>query len=105
MLKLRDESNQTRSQMSDEINQLRRDIAICRDNEERSMKTADQATNDSKIIATQKDDLAKENRCLRKEIELLEEEVKKSIGRSKEMKGRLKKMDKIVYGHQKTKNA
>jgi hypothetical protein len=39
---------------------------------------------------------------LRKEIELLEEEVAKSLSRNKDMKGKLKKLDKIVYGHKKT---
>ena len=104
-MNLRDENVKTRSTLTEEINVLRRDNSILKDNSERDQKTADQAINDSKLIATQKDDLSKENRCLRKEIELLEEEVKKSIGRNKDLKGRLKKMDHIVYGHQKNKKA
>jgi len=40
---------------------------------------------------------------MKKEIDLLEDEHSKALGRQKDMRSRLTKMDKIVYGHSKGK--
>ena len=64
----------------------------------RTKQVAETAVYDNRKLADEKEELGKENRIMKKEIDLLEDEHSKALNRQKGMKSRLTKMDKIVYG-------
>ena len=100
---LKNEILKIRSELTREITEISTENRRLAENLSGSKKLADMSFKDNKILVSQKEDVNKENKILKREIELIEGEHKKVLHKSTDLKKRLVKMDKIVYGHSKNK--
>ena len=104
---LRNDITEIKLDFNTRINELERDNSELLNTLRSSKKLADMQMKENKsILSTYRDHKSssiKEIRILKKEIELLEREHEKVLDKNKDLKSRLNKLDKIVYGGKKSK--
>ena len=83
------------------INELEEENKELLDSLRASQKLADMQMRENKKLIERKSAANKESRILRKEIQLMETEHKRVVDKNKDIKSRLTKLDRIVYGPKK----
>ena len=100
---LKQEIVKIRSELSRQLTEIEIENKNLSSSLELALNQVDTLNHDSKSFASLKDELSKENKILKKEIELIEKVHSKAVTKQKDMKKRLVQMDSIMYGHSQKK--
>ena len=95
---LKTENIETRADASSRIDAAVRDNDIMNSNLQDAIRRSELADDEARKTACANDDMAKEIRILRQELNLLEQEHVKAMHKDKKQQAKLDKLNGIVYG-------